>query len=343
MSVVPEDHADLGAVFDAASVPEHYGRPERTHQAVRNGVGVTEMADGVVEVTGPDRAAQFDARATAAAPREDGTGRYALLLDEAGRIEGDLYAYATGDRLLLFLPRSVARDTADRWQAEAETAGRRVDVRVATDEFGVFGVHGPQATEKVASVLHGAGAPDRPLTFVRGETADHGVTVVRTDAPTGESSYEVVCAAAAAERVFDGLLTRGLNAVPFGRQTWRTLTLEAGTPLFETELRGRQPGACGVAGAVGQSSPGAALDSGRQLVGLRPDTLPPAGAAVLAGGDPAGEVTRAARSPTLDAPVALAVLDRDRGGTLTVEGTPARRVDRPFVEGSERSGRLPET
>ena len=82
-----------------------------------------------------------------------------------------------------------------------------------------------------------------------------------------------------------------------------------------------------------------------RLVGLEPDALPDAGANVHADGSSVGEVTRAAVSPMRDEPLALAVVDYDVSGDLTVDtddGTvDATLADLPFVEGGQRSARLP--
>ena len=58
MTVVAELHESHGATFaerGTRRVVANYGRPGRTHRAVRNVVGVAEMGYGVVEVTGDDR------------------------------------------------------------------------------------------------------------------------------------------------------------------------------------------------------------------------------------------------------------------------------------------------
>jgi len=141
-----------------------------------------------------------------------------------------------------------------------------------SDELGVFGVHGPKSTEKVASVLGGPGAPEKPLSFVRGSMVDAGVTVIASDAPLGEEGYEVVCAAEDAEEVLDTLLNRGQRAAPFGYRTWDALALEAGTPLFEYELEGTVPNVLGLRNAldfekgvtsVRRSSPALRIRDGR--------------------------------------------------------------------------------
>jgi len=377
MTVIESVHADHGATFEERGdrrVVVHYGRPARTHAAVRNVVGVTERGYGVLTIEGDDRVEFVDNAVSNRVPTEDGEGCYALLLDPQGKIETDMYVYnaAAGDRLLVFLPPSEHERVAEDWRSK--TFIQDVTIDDASDDFGVFGVYGPQATEKVASVLNKAASPDRPLSFVRGSMADAGVTVIRDDGLAGEEGYEVVCAASEAADVFDTLENRGQAAAPFGYRAWETLTLEAGTPLFESELSGRIPNVCGVRNAldfekgcyVGQEVVSRVENRGRpskRLVGLVLDaggdaesddgesdeqSVPDAGAAVFDGDAAVGEVTRAADSPTRGEPVALAAVDDGvaRGeGALTVrvagDERPAARVALPFVEGSDDSARRP--
>jgi aminomethyltransferase len=358
MTVVSELHESHDATFTERGdrrVAAHYGRPERSHRAVRNVVGTIEMGYGIVEVTGEDRVDFVDNAVTNRVPETDGRGVYALLLDPQGRIETELYVYNADDRLLCFVPPGEAADLAAEWSEK--TFIQDVEVRVASDDLGVFGVHGPKATEKIASVLTGPGSPDEPLSFVRGTIGDWGVTVVRTDDLTGEEGYEVICAAADAERVFDALINHGLNAAPFGYRTLEYLLLEAGTPLFETELVGNVPNVLGLRNAldfekgcyVGQEVVSKIENRGqpsRQLIGLRPEAVPETGAAVFDGDSNVGEVTRADYSPALEAPIALALVEYGlETDALTVridgEDVPAEAVALPFVEGSARSRRLP--
>ncbi|MFC4990363.1 aminomethyltransferase family protein [Saliphagus infecundisoli] len=360
MSVIESVHADRGATFGERAgrrVVEHYGRPERAHRAVRNAVGIWEPAYGVVVVEGDDRVEYVDNVVTNRVPGEDGEGCYALVLDPQGGIEEELYVYNAGERLLLFTAPDRAEPLAEEWSEKVFI--QDVEIRVATEEFAVFGIHGPQATEKIASVLNGAASPDRRLSFVRGRMDDRGVSVVRTDALAGEESYDVVCDASEAESVYDTLANIGLNAAPFGYRSWDTLTLEAGTPLFENELAGRIPNVLGLRSAldfekgcyVGQEVVSRVENRGqpsRRLIGLAVsgEAVPESGAAVFAGDASVGEVTRAERSPLLETPIALAVVEfglDDMALTVRVGGEDvgAEVRDLPFVEGSDRSGRLP--
>lgn len=358
MTVVPDAHETHGATYreyDGRRIVDHYGRPERTHRAVRRGVGTIEMGYGVVELTGDDRVEFVDNAVSNRVPSEDGEGVYALLLDAQGGVRTDLYAYNAGERLLCFTPPAQADPLAEEWAEN--TFIQDVDIRVASGDFGIFGVHGPYATEKVASVLNGAASPDEQLTFIRGTMGDAGVTVIRGDGLCGEEGYEVVCTADAADEVFDTLITRGMNSVPFGRRTWESLTLEAGTPLFDTELDGNVPNVLGLRNAldfekgcyVGQEIVSKIENQGRpsrQLVGLAADAVPEAGAAVFVGDRSVGEVTRAVDSPSREEPLALALVNYDADlaeATVRVDGeeVDAREQSLPFVEGSDESARIP--
>ncbi|MFP8955257.1 aminomethyltransferase family protein [Natrialbaceae archaeon A-CW3] len=359
-SVIESIHDDHGATFlerDGRRVVDHYGRPERAHRAVRNGVGLLEVAYGVLVVEGDDRLEYVDNVVSNRVPATDGQGCYALLLDPQGRIESELYVYNAGERLLLFTPPDQAADIADDWAEKVFI--QDVEIRDATDEFAVFGVHGPKATEKIASVLTGPGSPDERFSFVRGSMGDAGVSVIRTEGLAGEESYEVICSADDAADVHDILSTQGLNAAPFGYRTWETLTLEAGSPLFTTELEGTIPNVLGLRLAldfekgcyVGQEVVSRVENRGqpsRKLVGLtlEDDVVPAAGATIFDGDATVGEVTRAASTPMLESPIALALVEYGlEAETLAVrvdgEEMPATLTPLPFLEGSERSARLP--
>jgi aminomethyltransferase len=357
MTVLADIHADHDAIFEkrgGRDVVAHYGKPERVHRAVRNVVGVIERCPGVLVITGEDRIEFVDNAVSNRVPVDDGRGVYALLLNPQGRVTTDMYVYNAGERLLVFTPPGETEPLAEEWREK--TFIQDVDITVATDEFGVFGVHGPKATEKVASVLSET-TPDEQLSFVRGSMGDAGVTVVRSDAPTGEEGYTVVCGADAAADVFDSLENRGLNAAPFGYRTWEALTLEAGTPLFESELEGRLPNDIGIRAGVdfekgcfvGQEVVSRIENRGRpssRLVGLTVEAVPDSGAAVFDGDESVGEITRAIESPTRGGPVAFALVDFDAPGELAVrvdgKEVGATRAPLPFVEGTERSARLPE-
>ncbi|TQQ83544.1 aminomethyl transferase family protein [Halonotius terrestris] len=368
MTLLGAHHDDLGAeLIDRAgrSAVDHYGRPAVAHRAVRNGVGVIEMGYGIVAVTGSERVEYVDNIVTNRVPATDGEGCYAFVLDPQGRIETDCYIYNADEQLLLFTPPSQVEELVADWSEKIFV--QDVEISDVSADFGVFGVHGPSATEKIASVLNHAGAPEPELHFDRGSMGDAGVTVVASDNPTGEDGYTVICGADDAPGVFDTLLNHGLNAAPFGYRTWDTLTLEAGTPRFESELQGEIPNTVGARHAldfdkgcyIGQEVVSKVENRGRpskQLVGLKPESSVAAGDSILVDGDDVGRITRAADSPSLDAPIALGFVSTDvvaadddaEPGDIVIDTdesdspVAADRAALPFVAGSADSLRLPQ-
>lgn len=362
MTLLKDVHEDHGATFEergGRDVVRDYGRPERTHRAVRNVTGVIEYASDILAVTGDDRVEYVDNAVSNVVPDEDGEGVYALLLTPQGRIRTDMYIYNAGERLLIFLPPGNGDDIADDWGEKIFI--QDVEISNVTEEFAYFGVHGPSATEKVASVFSEQ-TPEQPLTFARGSMGEVGVTVIRSDGLVGEEGYDIVASADDALYVFDTLVNRGLNATPFGYRSWETLTLEAGTPLFDSELEDGVPNNLGLGNAVdfekgcfvGQEVVSRVENRGqptKRLVGLVTEELSDAGAAVFDGDEHVGEITRAQTSPLRDVPFALALVDIDVGEkigedaalrvTVDEEDVVATAVTLPFVEGSAESARLP--
>jgi len=241
MTVIEDVHDVHGATYREVGgrrVVDHYGRPERVVRAVRNVVGVIEMGYGVVTVTGEDRVDFVDNAVSNRVPAADGEGCYALLLDPQGAIETEMYVYNAGERLLIFTAPDCAEPLVEDWQGK--TFIQDVEIDLATDEFAVFGVHGPEATEKVASVLNGAATPERhpPLSAGRWSTPASPSSGRR---PRRRGGVRGGLYRRRRQRRLRHAGEPGRQRRPFGYRTWETLTLEAGTPLFDTELEGRIP------------------------------------------------------------------------------------------------------
>ena len=84
----------------------------------------------------------------------------------------------------------------------------------------------------------------------------------------------------------------------------------------------------------------------KRLVGLRCAALPEAGAAVTDGEGSIGEVTRAIESPSMEEPIAFALVEygletEELAVEVEDEEVAATVTELPFVEGSGRSARVP--
>ncbi|MFP4591024.1 MAG: glycine cleavage T C-terminal barrel domain-containing protein [Halobacteriales archaeon] len=336
------------------TVPARFARPERAHLAVRAGVGVTVHPWGVLEVAGDDRRSFLGDTLTCRLPEAENAIVYGLLLDPDGRIEADCYVADVGDAFLCLTSPGTAGPLAET--LGSHTFIQDVSVTDRTDDHAVIGLHGPAVETKLSSVFRRGRVPRERLTVGRGVLRDEGVTALRLDAPAGEPGVAIVARAAAGGEVFDGLVSLGSPAAPFGYDTWIDLTLEAGTPLFETELAGRQATVCGQVGGavdlekgcfVGQEAVARVTNLAaprERLVGLHLDADPDAATAVRTDEGPVGELTRVCESPVLEAAIAFAVVGAEATtASLSVgdDGVGARVARLPFVEGTEPSGRRP--
>lgn len=165
-----------------------------------------------------------------------------------------------------------------------------------------------------------------------GTFQDRPLLIARTGY-TGEDGFELYVAPDDAPALWDALLETGAGAglIPAGLASRDTLRLEAGMPLYGHELSEQIfPSQAGLGRVVALAKPGdfvgrAALEQGppsgaRRLVGLEGSgrraarsgyTLhrPAADGSGPSSGEPIGEITSGALSPTLGHPIALAYVD----------------------------------
>ncbi len=342
--------------IDGIDIPARFTRPAASHRAVRAGVGVTRHPWGVMTIEGSDREEFLNDTITCNVPPADGDVRYGFLLDPDGTIEADMYVTNAEEQYVCLTAPGTVSSLATT--LNSRTFIQDVAVDDVTDDFVVFGLHGPAAATKLASVMPEGTPPPTDLRMDRGVVREQGVTVIRLDAPTGEVGYVVLCREADGAAVFDALVNLGAVATPFGYDTWRGLTLEAGTPLFDTELAGRTPNECG------QLHAGVALDKGcfvgqeavarvvnlsmprRWLFGLTAVSLPDGEAPVSTPSDRDGLLTRSTSSPILESALGMAFLPNtvEIGTTVHVgqDAIEAKVVPLPFIEGSEGSRRCPQ-
>ncbi|MDX1747328.1 MAG: aminomethyl transferase family protein, partial [Halobacteriales archaeon] len=99
-----EDHGAAMTEIGGQPVVRDYGRPARTHRAVRNGVGVIEQPYGVIVVEGSDRVSYVDNIVSNQVPEPDEGGCYAVICSPQGLIEVDLYIYSGAERVLILTP-----------------------------------------------------------------------------------------------------------------------------------------------------------------------------------------------------------------------------------------------
>ena len=308
------------------------------YRALTEGAGLLDRSDlGKLALTGAQAAELLNGQVSndveALGP---GTGCYAALLTNKGKMLGDLRVLATGDELLLLCERVALQALFD--QIRRGAIGWQAELHKRTLQQGLLSVIGPRAREVVPGA-EGLGAEEHANTA--GTIGGAEVLLVATDL-----GVDVVCAAEDTARVRDALLAAG--AVAVDEAAAEIVRVESGRPRYGLDLDdGTIPQEAGLNERavsftkgcyVGQETVARLHWRGkpnRHLRGLRLSELAEHGAPLRLGEREVGKVGSAVLSPRHGA-IALAIVRREAGpgDTLAVgdEGAvSAEVVDLPFA------------
>jgi sarcosine oxidase subunit alpha len=280
-----------------------------------------------------------------------GRARYGLMLNELGAIIDDgVCLRLAEDRFLVGATSAGAERVAswlDEWR-QCEWRELRVLVAPVTTAAGVVTVSGPgarRALEAAETDIDLSEVAFPHMSVRTGRVAGLAARIARVSF-TGERSYEVNVAASQTEDLWRALAGGGrqAEATSIGIEAWLLLRLEKGFIHVGIDTDGTTaPDDVGFGHVarrkpdfVGKRSllrPDNLRVDRHQLVGLEsPDGRPMSVGAHLvgtAGGVSEGYVTSSGRSPTLERPVALAMVKGGRarvGETLELVGGGDRQV-----------------
>ena len=315
-------------------MPLRYGSETAEHNAVRTSAALFDLSHmGEIAVTGPGAGAALD-YAVCGWPSKLAVGRarYTMLCAPDGGVLDDLIIYRQADDRFL-----VVANAANTSVVLGELRERCSGGAVITDESaatGLISIQGPNGCGLLSTVT------DLPLATMPyyagayGTVAGREAWVARTGY-TGEDGFEIFCAPADCEPVWDALTATVDGGLPAAGLAARdTLRLEAGMPLYGNELgpdvtpyeaglgrvvRLDKPG-----DFVGRSALAQRAEEGprRTLIGLlgKSRRVPRHGYPVLsAAGDQVGVVTSGAPSPSLGRPIAMAYVEGDAGGPFGID------------------------
>ena len=283
--------------------------------------------------------------------------RYSLLLDEDGGVLDDLMVTRWNDGFYLVV------NGATKWEDLGHLREHLPDEVTINhlDEHALLALQGPEAFAALERVVTGE-YPLSALTFMKGgrfTLAGHEAWISRSGY-TGEDGFEISIAAEAAVAVAE-LLCAQPEVKPIGLGARDSLRLEAGLPLYGHDLSSEtSPIEAGLlfginkrrrseGGFLGAERVLAEITNGapRQRIGLLIEGRQAAreGAAVLSGGREVGVVTSGGFSPSLERPIAMALvtagidpasmLEIDvRGKRLTAAITPLPFVPHRYYRGA---------
>ena len=321
-------HRELGASFAEFSgwlMPVAYAGTVSEHNATRSTVGLFDVSHlGKALIRGPGAAAFVNSALTNDLGRiGPGEAQYTLCCNESGGVVDDLIAYYVDDDEIFLVPN--AANTAAVVEALQAAAPAGLTITNEHRSYAVLAVQGPQST----AVLSELGLPTGMDYMGYADASFSGVPVrVCRTGYTGEHGYELLPPWESAGVVFDALVAAvsAAGGQPAGLGARDTLRTEMGYPLHGHELSldisplqarcgwaigWKKDAFFGRAALLAEKSAGPRrLLRGLRMVGrgvLRP------GLTVLAGDSTVGVTTSGTFSPTLQAGIALALIDTDAG------------------------------
>jgi len=326
-----EWHAAHGArmvPFAGFEMPVQYesGIQEEV-RTVRNACGLFDLCHmGRLVLGGADRLAAADhvlSQNVAGIP--EGAIRYSLICTPEGTVVDDVLVYHGADEIHVVINAS-GRETDPRWFKE-HTKGRKVEIDDVSDRQAMLALQGPKSAEILAGLCDVDLSALKYYRFTRGKLIGRHEALVSRTGYTGEDGFELFFAPDAAVAVWEALVSAG--GVPIGLGARDVCRTEAGMPLYgheinreitplEADLRfgvDLKKDFVGAEALRAQEAKGVP----RRLVGLAVDgrRVPREGCRVRSGSEDAGFVTSGTFSPTLDRPIAMALVKAglDREGT----------------------------
>jgi len=356
-----DEHTKRGASFieqNGWDVPAHYGDAAAEHQAVRGGVGVTDLSQrGKLRVTGEDRVKWLQSViSNDILPLAQGQGTYSSLLTHKGKMVTYFRVYQLGEALML----EDVGEIGDATYAALRKFllfGTKAKMENCAETWGLLLISGPKAPELVRAAFGTEPASFKPLSFVSLDINSHAGMLIRTE-ETGETDVEILIPADGLKAAWDRCWSHGesLGLKAFGVHALESLRVEAGIPKAGLDLNENiVPPEANLEGKAFSLTKGcypgqevvARMDTygsvRRRLVGLvlEDNVVPSPGAKLFSGDREVGWITSAVRSPSLGKVIAFGFPLRDftpPGTALTVEINGERKAATvhalPFVKGS---------
>ena len=241
-TVLNASHRALGAKmvdFGGWDMPIHYGSQIDEHHLVRKSAGMFDVSHmTVIDLRGPrarDLLRQLMANSIDKL-KKPGKALYTCMLNERGGIIDDLIIYFIAEDFFRLVVNASTRDKDLAW---IERHARPLQVGVTErDDFGLIAVQGPEARERVISLLD-ASERERigklpKFSFTDTRTIDGIEVFIARTGYTGEDGFELVLPVHATIATWEALLAAGVKPAGLGARD--TLRLEAGMNLYGQDM-----------------------------------------------------------------------------------------------------------
>jgi tRNA-modifying protein YgfZ len=309
-------------------VPAHYGDPAAEYRRARESAALFDLSHrGKLELTGPDAPSFLHNLSTNDVQNLPlGAGCEAFFTTAKAKVVAHALIYhvrIAGGRDALWLDVAPGQATHLLQHLDHFLIAEQVELADRTADFAQMHLAGPEAKAVLERAL-GEPVPDLgPLEHMERTFGPNATCHVRRHDPLGLSGYDLVCLETRAADVWQRLTVAG--ATPAGLDAYELLRVEAGTPVYGTDIDesrfvvevGRADAICYTKGCyLGQEPIVMARDRAghinRAFRGLKLGAggAVPAGAKLLAAdGKEVGVVTSSVVSPRLG-PIALGYVRR---------------------------------
>jgi folate-binding protein YgfZ len=327
-----------------------FGEPQAEYSAIRKGAAICDLPQrGILQLTGKDRLDFLNRFLTneliqrdTKTPLAPGSGVYAFLLNNKGRIVADMNVLELGERTLL---ESDARNIPVLQSTlEKYVFSEKVAFASQTSQLHQLALHGPKSRQILDRLV--ANIPNIPPLGCAQITLLQTPVILWRDDPTGTPGYFLVLPAEAAPSIWTEIESRfsasSPDAVqaskrelwPTGWAAFNTTRIEAGRALFGIDFdQTVLPAETGQLSRAVSFTKGCYLGQeivarmharqqwSRELVGIKmeEDALPMCGAPVYAAEhEQIGAVTSSTISPILsNAALALAMVKKNFSAPAT--------------------------
>ena len=222
--------------FAGYEMPIQYSSIVKEHNMVRQRCGLFDVSHmGEISVTGPEAAKLVQYLVTVdVSEMEPGDVKYTPMCYETGGCVDDVLVYKKKrDFLLVVNASNVDKDF--EWIKKNNKFD--AEVNNISSEISQIAIQGPMAEEIVLRAIDCDDLPQKYYTFIETEIDGCKDCIISRTGYTGEDGFEIYLDNEFAPKVWDELIIAGGEDIcPCGLGARDTLRLEAGMPLYGSEL-----------------------------------------------------------------------------------------------------------
>lgn len=236
-----QKHIELGAKivpFAGYNMPVQYEGVNIEHDTVRNGVGIFDVSHmGEFILKGENAEALIQKVTTNdISTIPDGKAQYTCMPNGKGGIIDDLIVYKINDKefFLVVNASNIQKD----WDWISSHNDMNVDMQNLSDEYSLFAVQGPKASEAMQSLTSVNLSDMGYYTFQINTFAGVPNVIISATGYTGAGGFEIYVKNTDAEKVFEAIMNNGnsFGIKPIGLAARDTLRLEMGFCLYGNDI-----------------------------------------------------------------------------------------------------------